>query len=82
MSPSSKIAAAPLALQDERLLCAMGVGTFCFTPWYMYFTVQYISITIHLTKTAAAQTEDALSYNRVRGLYFLAVVFAVTILML
>ena len=28
-----------------------------------------------LTKTTAAQTEDALSYYRVRGLYFLAVVF-------
>ena len=32
-----------------------------------------------LTKTTAAQNEVALSYHRVRGLYFLAVVFAVTI---
>ena len=28
-----------------------------------------------ITKTTAVQTEDALSYYRVRGLYFLAVVF-------
>ena len=34
---------------------------------------------ILLTKTAAAQNEDALSYHRVRGLYFQAVVFVVTI---
>ena len=31
--------------------------------------------TILLTKTTAAQSEDALSYYRVRGLYSLAVVF-------
>ena len=30
---------------------------------------------ILLTKTTAAQTEDAPSYYRMRGLYFLAVVF-------
>ena len=30
---------------------------------------------ILLTKTTAAQNEDALSYQGVRGLYFLAVVF-------
>ena len=35
--------------------------------------------TILLTKTAAAQNEVALSYHKVRGLYFLAVVFAATI---
>ena len=35
-------------------------------------------IIILLTKTTAAQNEGALSYRRVRGLYFLAVVFAVT----
>ena len=34
---------------------------------------------ILLTKTTAAGNEDALSYLRVRGLYFLAVVFAATI---
>ena len=32
-----------------------------------------------LTKTTAAQYEDALSYLRVRGLYHLAVVFVTTI---
>ena len=35
--------------------------------------------TILLTKTTAAQNEVALSYRSVRGLYFLAVVFAATI---
>ena len=30
---------------------------------------------ILLTKTTVAQNEDALSYHKVRGLYFLAVVF-------
>ena len=35
--------------------------------------LQYISIL--LSKTTAAQNENALSYLRVRGLYFLAVVF-------
>ena len=34
-----------------------------------------IHSTILLTKTTAAQNEDALSNYRVRGLYFLAVVF-------
>ena len=32
-------------------------------------------IYILLTKATAAQTEDVLSYYRVRGLYFLAVIF-------
>ena len=32
-------------------------------------------IIILLTKTTAAQNEDALSYYTVRGLYFLVVVF-------
>ena len=34
---------------------------------------------ILLTKTAAARNEVVLSYHRVRGLYFLAVVFVATI---
>ena len=34
---------------------------------------------IPLTKTTTVQNEIALSYQRVRGLYFLAVVFAATI---
>ena len=32
--------------------------------------VTLADITILLTKTTAAQTEDALSYYRMRGLYF------------
>ena len=35
---------------------------------------------ILLTKTTAAQNEDALSYHSVRGLYFQAVVFVATII--
>ena len=37
------------------------------------------SITILLTKTTAARNGVALSYHSVRGLYFLAVVFAATV---
>ena len=40
-----------------------------------YFYEHYIV----LAKTTAAQDEDALSYHRVRGLYYRAVVFAATI---
>ena len=36
-------------------------------------------ILIFPTKTTAAQNEVALSYHKVRGLYFLAVVFEATI---
>ena len=39
-------------------------------------------LTILLTKTTAARNGVALSYHRVRGLYFLAVVFAAIILLL
>ena len=35
---------------------------------------------IHLTKTTTAQIEVALNYHRVRELYFLAVIFATTII--
>ena len=38
-----------------------------------------VNTTIHLIKTTAAQNEVALSDHRVRGLYFLAVVFRATI---
>ena len=39
-----------------------------------------MSNTILLTKTTAARNKDALSHHRVRGLYFLAVSFVVTII--
>ena len=39
---------------------------------------RHISKAILFTKTNSAQTEDALSYYRAHGLYFLAVVFATT----
>ena len=42
----------------------------------------FSDVIILLTKTTAAQNEGALSYRGVRGLYFLAVVFATTILSL
>ena len=38
------------------------------------------SIFILLTKTTAAQNEVVLSHHRVRELYFLAVIFAATVL--
>ena len=38
-----------------------------------------INISIFLTKITATQNEVALSYHRVRGLYFLAVVFEATV---
>ena len=44
--------------------------------------IMHICHTIFLTKTTAAQNEGALSYHRVRGLYFLAVVFVATICIL
>ena len=37
------------------------------------------AFTILLTKITAAQNEVVLSYHRVRGLYFLAIIFAVTL---
>ena len=50
---------------------------------YYTFLVQMIVYlfprTILLIKTTAAQNEDVLSYLRVRGLYYLAVVFVATI---
>ena len=45
----------------------------------MHVCVVNIS-TILLVITTAAQNVDALSYHRLRGLYFLAVVFVTTIL--
>ena len=39
----------------------------------------FVLISILPTKTTAARNAVALSYHRVRGLYFLAVVFAATI---
>ena len=39
-----------------------------------------LEMTILLTKTTAAQNEVELSYYKVRGLYYLAVVFAATII--
>ena len=39
----------------------------------------YLRYTILLTKTTTARNDVALSYHRVRGLYFRAVVFVATI---
>ena len=36
---------------------------------------------IHLTKTTAAQNDVALTYHRMRGLYFLAVIFVRSIVL-
>ena len=43
---------------------------------YLYLCVSFLLVlSILLTKTTAAQNDDALSYYTVRGFYFLAVVF-------
>ena len=50
------------------------------TPIGLFYRITFmLTITILLTKTTAAQNEVTLNYRRVRGLYFLAVVFAATI---
>ena len=41
-----------------------------------------LNLILLLTKITVAQNEVALSYHRVRGLYFLVVVFAATIYLL
>ena len=49
--------------------------------YYTPYNIQtYITPSIFLTKTTAAKNEVALSYHTLRGLYFLAVIFASTIL--
>ena len=53
--------------------------TFTFSTYFMTFAFLLANITILLTKTIAARTEDALIYYRVRGLYSTAVVFVATI---
>ena len=45
--------------------------------WTIKFN--FMTVNIFLTKTTAAQNDVALSYRRVRGQYFLAVVFAALI---
>ena len=45
------------------------------------FLFRKLGIPILLTETTAAQNEVVLSYHRVRGLHFLAVVFVATILL-
>ena len=49
--------------------------TFTFSTYFITFAFLLVNITILLTKTIAARTEDALSYYRVRGLYSPTVVF-------
>ena len=41
---------------------------------FLMIFIKLQPLTILLTKTTAAQNEVALSYHKVRGLYFLAVV--------
>ena len=53
--------------------------TVCYTGEHLSFYVSVRIIYILLTKTTAARNEVALSYHKVRGLYFLAVVFEATI---
>ena len=56
------------------VLCDLEVMTITIKPDLMLY--------IFLTKVIAARNEVAPSYHRVRGLYFLAVIFATTIALL
>ena len=50
-------------------------------PCNIYYNVYFhLYIIIVVAKTTAAQNEVALTYHKVRGLYFLAVVFAASII--
>ena len=55
--------------------------TFTFSTYFVTFAFLLVNITILLTKTIAARTEDALSYYRVRALYSPVVVFVATMYM-
>ena len=51
----------------------------CCKDIYVTMYLSDVYIFIHLIKTTTVQNEVTLSYHRVRGLYFLAVVFVATI---
>ena len=53
-----------------------GLYTLLTSPLTLYTCYNQVRL---LTKTTAAQKEVALNYHRVRGLYFLAVVFVATV---
>ena len=68
-----------------HLFIKAGVIVACFItkpPINLNYTSHKSIVNILLTKTTAAQNEVALSYHSVRGLYFLAVVFVATIVIL
>ena len=46
---------------------------------YVFVLIKTCQQYIFPTKVSAAQNEVALSYDRVRGLHFLAIIFAMTI---
>ena len=63
----------------------------CLLDWPIIFTLYIDNNTLQvlskafrtyilITKTTAAQNEVALSYHKLRGLYFLAIIFAATII--
>ena len=57
------------------------VDEFCYNLYAKFALVLLpVKYYIFLTKITVTQSETALSYHRVRGLYFLAVIFAVTII--
>ena len=59
-------------------MCIAYIGIYSYEAFLFIDIVPKMNITVEiilLTKTTAAQKEVALSYRRVRGLYFLAVVF-------
>ena len=58
----------------EGLISDFILGIYC-----ALLLLSCVRVAILLTKTIAAQNEDALSYHRLRRLYFLVVVFEATI---
>ena len=52
-----------------------------YKEYILNYTLYSFYLYILLTKTTAAKNEDALSYYKVRGLYFLAVVFVRSIVL-
>ena len=46
----------------------------------IFLNLKFLGTNLLLTKITAAQSEVKLIYHRVRGLYFLTVIFAATIM--
>ena len=76
LNTSQSVTIARLKLSVSVVIIPSELDLNSFTGTNICCTGHYIL----LTKTTAAQNDVALSYRIVRGLYFLAVIFAPTIL--